>query len=96
MPDARGGTRLATVIDYPVWPLKQLDGTDCEAALKAAGIELPQTVEQSTKRRWVLYNGDTNELLTTRTYGSYEEAAEDASQVDDVLVLPLEFEEIDI
>ena len=42
----------------------------------------------------MLYNGDTNELLTTRTYDSYDEAAEDANQVDDILVLPLVFEEI--
>ena len=45
-------------------------------------------------RRWVLYNIDTNSLLTTRTYDSYDEAAEDANQVNDILVLPLEFEEI--
>ena len=42
----------------------------------------------------MLYNIDTNSLLTTRTYDSYAEAAEDANQVNDILVLPLEFEEI--
>ena len=29
-----------------------------------------------------------------RTYDSYDEAAEDANQVDDILVLPLVFEEL--
>ena len=53
----------------------------------------PSTTE-SVVRRWVLLNIDTNELLTTRTYDSYDEAAEDANQVDDVLILPLVFEEL--
>ena len=39
-------------------------------------------------RRWVLFNLDTNTLLTTRTYDSYDEAVEDANQVDDVLFCP--------
>ena len=45
-------------------------------------------------RRWVIYDPDAGTLLTTRTYDGYDEAVEDASQVDDVLVLPLEFEEL--
>jgi hypothetical protein len=47
-------------------------------------------------RRWILYCIDSDMLLTTRTYDSYDEAAEDANQVDDVLVLPLVFEEVHV
>ena len=50
--------------------------------------------DRTVTRRWVLYSIDTNMLLTTRTYDSYDEAVEDASQVNDILVLPLEFEEL--
>ena len=41
--------------------------------------------EAEVQRRWVLYNPDTDALLTTRTYASYEDGADDASQVNDVL-----------
>ena len=94
IPDGRGGTQLANVAEYPVMPLTDLVGTETEAALKAAGLELTQAADRTVARRWVLYSGDTNTLLTTRTYDSYDEAAEDANQVDDVLVLPLVFEEL--
>jgi hypothetical protein len=93
LPDVRGGTQLASVVEYPVWPLGQLVGTETEAALKAAGLELTPS-SRTVIRRWALLNLDTNELLTTRTYNSYDEAAEDADQVDDVLIVPLVFEEI--
>jgi hypothetical protein len=96
LPDVRGGTQLAAVTDYPVWPLEQLAGTETEAALKAAGVDLTQPAARTVSRRWVLYSMATNELLTSRTYGSYEEAVEDANQVDDILVLPLVFEEIHV
>ena len=89
--DERGGTQLANVAEYDVSPLEELAGTDTEAALKAAGLDLSA---RTVARRWVLYNIDTNSLLTTRTYDNYDEAAGDANQVNDILVLPLEFEEI--
>ena len=88
------GTQLANVAEYPVLPLTDLVGTETEAALKAAGLELTQAANRTVARRWVLFSIDTNSLLTTRTYDSYDEAAEDANQVDDVLVLPLVFEEL--
>ena len=94
IPDGRGGTQLANVAEYPVLPLTDLVGTETEAALKAAGLELTQAANRTVVRRWVLYSIDTNTLLTTRTYDSYDEAAEDANQVDDILVLPLVFEEL--
>jgi hypothetical protein len=92
--DGRGGTQLAAVAEYPVLPLTDLAGTETEAALKASGLELTQAADRTAARRWVLYSIATDALLTTRTYDSYDEAAEDANQVDDILVLPLEFEEL--
>lgn len=94
LPDVRGGTHPASVAEYPVWPLEQLAGTETEAALKAAGLALAPSADRTVTRRWVLYRIDTNSVLTTRTYESYDEAAEDASQVEDILVLPLELEEL--
>jgi hypothetical protein len=94
IPDGRGGTQLANVAEYPVMPLTDLVGTETEAAMKAAELDLAQTADRTVARRWVLYCGDTNTLLTTRTYDSYDEAVEDANQVDDILVLPLVFEEL--
>ena len=91
IPDGRGDTQLVSVVEFDVSPLEELAGTDTEAAIKAAGLDLSG---RTVTHRWVLYNGDTDSLLTTRTYNSYAEAAEDANQVNDVLVLPLEFEEI--
>jgi hypothetical protein len=93
IPDERGDTQLASVAEYDVSPLEELMGTDTEAALKAAGLDLSA---RTVARRWVLYNFDTATLLTTRTYDSYEEATEDANQVNDILVLPLIFEELHV
>jgi len=94
IPDGRGGMQLAAVAEYPVLPLTDLVGTETEAALKAAGLELTQPANRTVARRWVLYSIDTNTLLTTRIYDSYKEAVEDANQVDDILVLPLVFKEL--
>jgi hypothetical protein len=41
------------------------------------------------RRRWVLYDLDTDSLLTTRVYSSYEEASQDAGELDGVLILPV-------
>jgi hypothetical protein len=94
IPDGRGGTQLAAVAEYPVLPLTDLMGTETEAALKAAGLELTESADRTVVRRWIFYNIDSDMLLTTRTYDNYDEAAEDANQVDDILVLPLVFEEL--
>jgi hypothetical protein len=96
IPDGHGGTQLAAVAEYPVLPLTDLVGTETEAALKAAGLELTEAADRTVTRRWILYCIDSDMLLTTRTYDSYDEAAEDANQVDDVLVLPLVFEEVHV
>ena len=94
IPDGRGGTQLVAVAEYPVLPLTDLVGTETEAALKAAELELTESADRTVTRRWILYNIDSDMLLTTRTYDSYDEAAEDANQVDDILVLPLVFEKL--
>ena len=39
--------------------------------------------------RYVLYDFDSDDLATTVVYPSYEEAKEDASELDNVLILPL-------
>ena len=52
LPDVRGGTHLASVAEYPVWPLEQLVGTETEVALKAAGLALaPLTNSDQTVTR---------------------------------------------
>ena len=43
--------------------------------------------------RYILYDFDRQELASIRVYHSYTEAVDDADQLQDVLVLPLEFEE---
>jgi len=48
----------------------------------AAAIHKP-----GARRRWVIYDLDADCLLNTRTYDTYQNAADDASQVDDVLIL---------
>jgi hypothetical protein len=45
--------------------------------------------QAEARRRFVLFDLDTSRLITTRVYLSYAEAAEDASQADDILVVPL-------
>jgi len=42
-----------------------------------------------TRRRWVLYDLDTDALVGTRVYTNHDEAVEDAAQANDILVLPL-------
>jgi hypothetical protein len=42
-----------------------------------------------TLRRWVLYDLDSDALLSTRVYIEYDAAADKAAQANDVLVLPL-------
>ena len=49
IPDGRGGTQLAAVAEYPVMPVADLVGTETEAALKAAGLELTQAAESNRR-----------------------------------------------
>ena len=43
--------------------------------------------------RYILYDFDEGDLATTRVYDEYAEAAADADQLDNVVILALEFEE---
>ena len=51
IPDGRGGTQLAHVAECPVEPLEQLAGTETEAALKAAGLDVDAT-SRFRPNRW--------------------------------------------
>jgi hypothetical protein len=86
-----GRSRLVFVTEFPADSIGQLTGKDTGRALEKAGIafEPKPDEEPEVRRRWVLYDLDTDALLTTRAYASYEYAADDASQANDVLVLPL-------
>ena len=42
--------------------------------------------------RYVLYDFNSDDLATTNVYHSYREAAEDASELDNVIILALPFE----
>ncbi len=59
----------------------------------------PQQKEQamegpeSETHRYILYDHDTGDLATATVYDDYEEAVEDAAQIDDVIVLALTFEQ---
>jgi hypothetical protein len=96
LPDPRGGTRLAAVMDLPVFSLERLIGTDVEAALKAAGYDAVLSTEPPTEppmseiERWVLYDPNNETLVTTNTYGSYQQAVDTVDpRMPDVLVLRL-------
>ncbi|HUE69822.1 MAG TPA: hypothetical protein VMP01_02940, partial [Pirellulaceae bacterium] len=41
------------------------------------------------ERRWVLYDFDADQLATTNTYGSYQDAADDADLLNNVIVVRL-------
>ena len=57
-------------------------------AFLAEGVDdSPQDV-----RGYVLYDFDFGDLATTNVYDSYPEAADDASELDNVIVMPLVFE----
>ena len=52
--------------------------------------ELPE--EQEVVPRYVLYDFDADNLATTTVYRSYQEAADDATRLDNVIVLTLPLE----
>jgi hypothetical protein len=94
--NGRGGTQLASVAEYPVLPLTDVAGTDTEKAIKAAGLGRHLILDEAiqTTTLWVIYNFDMRELATTTVYDSYQEAVEAAEELQNVLVVPLIFEEI--
>jgi hypothetical protein len=81
-----GPTRLAVVREFTTVAMDKLP-TDTRQALQCAGLEPEKSGE--VRRRWVLYDLDSDGLLRTTAYDNYEEAADDANRANDVLVLPL-------
>ncbi len=51
----------------------------------------PATETPAEPQRYILYDHDMGDLATTTVYASYEEAVDDASQLDNVIVLALPF-----
>ena len=60
-----------------------------DEAARAKLVELGVAPESAKQGRYVLYDIDTDALVSTTTYDSPQEAADDADQFDDVIVLPL-------
>jgi len=87
--------RHAEIRQYPVFPLKDLFGTDTYKAIEKAGMVKELTGRPRAEiRRYVLYDFDSNDLATTNVYADYQEAVDDASQLDNVMVVALAFEKI--
>ena len=55
----------------------------------------PQQVVTVATRRYILYDFDTNDLATTYVYDSHNEAADDASQLDNVMILAFDLETVE-
>jgi hypothetical protein len=97
--DAQGRPQLVYATRFPVTEIAVLPGTETGQVLDRAGIAYNQAdhgVETELARRWVLYDQDQDCLLTTEVYRSYEEAAEAAAQANDVLVVPLVWQEVQL
>jgi len=96
--DKQGRPVLVAVTEYPAERLEALFGTLTEAALRASGLERwiePGPVSTMMKR-YVLYDFDADDLATAMVYDTYSEAADDASQLDNVIVIPLLIEGVTI
>lgn len=63
-------------------------------AIRRAEAFLAECVDDSPQdvRRYVLYDFDAGDLATANVYDNYPEAADDASELDNVIVVPLVFE----
>ena len=96
--DGQGRPVLVAVTEYPAEKLEALFGTLTEAALRASGLErwIEPGPASTIKKRYVLYDFDADELATSMVYDTYAEAADDASQLDNVLVIPLVIEGVTI
>jgi len=88
-----GRTQQAEILRLNASPLKNLSGTDVQRALERVGL-LPdvQRRDESEVRRYILFDFDMDELVTTNVYDTYAEAADDASELDNVIVRTLGFE----
>ena len=94
--DGHGHGQHVEIRQCCVFPLRDLSGTDVQKALQQAGM-LPELSErgESEVRKYILYDFDADDLATTNVYDSYLEAADDASQLDNVIIMPLVFETVE-
>lgn len=60
-----------------------------DAAARTRLVELGIAPDEAHPRRYVLYDFDADELACTNVYDDYHEAAEDADQFDNVIVVTL-------
>jgi hypothetical protein len=49
--------------------------------------------EVTTTAKYLLFDFDAGELATTTVYDTYDDAKDDAAEFDNVIVIPLIFEE---
>ena len=84
VPHLRSETSELTATDQEFrWPNdSELDGL-CE---KLNDLAEP---DARTSQRYVLYDFDANQLITTQVFDTHDDAAEHANQLTDVLILPL-------
>ncbi|MFH1265217.1 MAG: hypothetical protein ABIK89_05775 [Planctomycetota bacterium] len=94
----KGKSVLVAVAEYPAEKLEALSGTLTKAALRAAGLQrfIEAAPVSTMMKRYVLYDFDADELAASMVYDTYAEAADDASQFDNVLVIPLVIEGVTI
>ena len=81
-----GHSWRALVTEFPTVSIEQMND-DTRQALRLACFEPQEVLE--VQRGWVLCDLDGGRLLSTRVYNEYRDAAEDAAEVNDVLILPL-------
>jgi hypothetical protein len=77
-------------------PDKSISCADvCEHVIGVLGEYslVPQHKESFDGARYVLYDFDAEQLVTTTIYASYRDAASEAAGLDDVLILPLKLPE---
>jgi len=85
-----GGSSLVCVGQQSVLSLVQLAGSETEKAILAAqarGLLQSQIKDSRQSPRYVLYDFDADELVSIRIYDSYAEAAEDAAELNNVLIV---------
>ena len=75
------------------------DMKEAMAVFKELGQKCRAAVDRYSPRhitrRYVLYDYDEDSLATTNVYDSYSEAADDASQLNNVMILVLDFETVE-
>ena len=81
---------------YPTNQTEGPAGTQTGKVLQKASVlrRARSAQRASVTRRWVIYDFDADTLITTQVFQTYAEAVDAASQLHDVLVLPLIFENV--